>query len=59
MKNLWSKVNFILITFLLIISVISPVLGTGIVINEDHSYLNDLELNANELPNFNSNRATN
>ena len=59
MKNLWSKVNFILITFLLIISVIGPVFGTGIVINENHSYLNDLELNANQLPKFNSNSAIN
>ena len=59
MKNLWSKVNLILINLLLISSVISPVLGTGIVINDNHSYLNDLELNANELSNFDSNRAIN
>jgi len=59
MKNFWTKTNFILISFLLISSVISPVLGTGIKIDGDHSYLYQLDSNANELSFFNSNSATN
>jgi len=59
MKNLWSKTNFILISLLLISSVVSPVLGTGIIFNENHSYLYHLESNTNELSISDFNRATN
>jgi len=59
MKNLWSKVNFLLISLLLISSVVSPVWGTGIQFNENQSYLYNLESNTNELSIFNSNSATN
>ena len=58
MKNFWTKANFILISILLISSVVSPVLGTGIIIDNNQSSLNYLELNTNELSNFNSNSAT-
>ncbi len=59
MKNLWSKTNFILISLLLISSVVSPVLGTGIIFNENHSYFYHLESNTNELSISDFNRATN
>jgi len=58
MKKLWSKANFILISILLISSVVSPVLGTGIINNDNRSYVNYLELNTNELSIINSNSAT-
>ncbi len=58
MKNFWTKANFILISILLISSVASPILGTGIIVDDNHSYLNNLELNTNELSIFNSNRPT-
>ncbi len=54
MKNLWTKTNFILISLLLISSVASPVWGTGINFNENHSYPYHLESNTNELSDFNS-----
>jgi len=58
MKNLWTKTNFILISILLISSVVSPIFGTGIINNENHSYLYQLESNTTEFSNFNSNPAT-
>jgi len=58
MKNLWTKTNFILISILLISSVVSPVFGTGILSNDYHSNLNNLELNTNELSILNSNSVT-
>jgi len=58
MKNLWTKTNFILISILLISSVVSPVFGTGIINNENQSYLNHLEPNPTEFSIFNSNRET-
>ena len=57
MKNLWTKTNFLLISILLISSVVSPVFGTGIVNNENHSFLYQLESDTTEFSLFNSNRA--
>jgi len=58
MKNLWTKTNFILISILLISSVVSPIFGTGIVNDGNHSYLYQLESNTTEFSSYNSNRAT-
>ena len=58
MKNLWTKTNFILISILLISSVVSPIFGTGITNDGNHSYLYQLESNTTEFSNYNSNRAT-
>lgn len=58
MKNLWTKTNFILISILLISSVVSPVFGTGIIDNDNPSYLYNLESNTTEFSIFNSNSAT-
>ena len=59
MKNLWSKANFILISFILISSVVSSVSGTSTNLKDNPSHLYQLESNANELSIFNSNLATN
>jgi subtilisin family serine protease len=59
MKNLWSKTTFILISFMLISSIFSPVLWSDLFSNENHSNLYQLESNTNELSFLNSNRATN
>ena len=57
MKNLWTKINFFLISIILISSVVSPIFGTGIMNDENYSYLYRLESNTTEFSIFNSNRA--
>ena len=59
MKNLWNKTNFLLISLLLISSVVSPIFGTGIIINENHSYLYHIGSNTNEISIFNIDSPTN
>ena len=49
MKNLWNKTNFVLISVLIINSVFSPILGTGVFVSADRSNLNDIELKVDEL----------
>jgi subtilisin family serine protease len=49
MKNLWNKTNFVLISVLIISSVFSPILGTGVFASADRSNLNDIELKVDEL----------
>ena len=50
MKNLWSKTNIVLIGFLIINSVFSPVLGAGMLLSANHSSLSDIELKIDDLP---------
>ncbi|GAG75056.1 unnamed protein product, partial [marine sediment metagenome] len=49
MKNLWSKTNFVLIGVLIISSVFSPVLGTGVFKSANRSILSDVELKVDDL----------
>lgn len=59
MKTLWRKINFILITVLLINAIINPVLGIGIVGNINRNYPQKLELDFSGLSYITSDQTNN
>jgi hypothetical protein len=59
MKNFWRKANFLLINILIINAVVSPVLGSGVILNTNRCDLHHLELGFNELSVTNSDQVTN
>lgn len=59
MKNFWRKINYLLITVLIINAIINPVLGIGIVRNINHNNLQKLELDFSGLTYTSSDQATN
>ncbi len=59
MKNFWRKINYLLITVLIINAIINPVLGIGIVRNINHNNLQKIELDFSGLSYISSDQANN
>ena len=59
MKNLWSKFKFIIIGVLIFNSLISPILGTSMFMNTNHSGFRDINLNVDNLPFINTEQGNN
>ena len=59
MKNFWRKINYLLITVLIINAVVNPVLGIGILRNINHNNLQNLELDFSGLSYFSSDQVIN
>ncbi len=57
MKNLWSKAKFVFIGVLIINSLISPILGTGMEKSSNPSNFNEVGLEFDDLPFFTSDYA--
>jgi len=49
MKKIWHKTNFVLIAVLILSSVLSPVLGVGMLLNGNRSILSEIELKIDDL----------
>ena len=58
MKNLWSKAKFAFIGVLIINSLISPILGTGMEKSSNPSNFNDIGIKFDDLPFFTSDYAS-
>ncbi len=59
MKKFWRKINYLLITILIINAIINPVLGIGTVRNINHNNLQKLELDFSGLLYTSSDQANN
>jgi len=59
MKNFWRKINYLLITVLIINAIINPVLGIGTVRNINHNNIQKLELDFSGLSYTSSDQANN